>query len=214
MRKLIPMFPLQLVVFPGEELNLHIFEPRYRQLISECESEGVTFGVPAFIDGKVSELGTEIRLKSIEKRHPGGEMDIRTEAMGVFQINRFYRQAPEKPYPGAEVMPLELDLDEDESVNEQILDLTRDLFQVLGIRKKLPETAENFLTYQIGHHVGFSIGQEYELLSLRNAIERQELMLLHLERVVPMAKEMENLRVRAQMNGHFKNVIPPDLKNL
>jgi len=214
MRKMIPMFPLQMVVFPGEELNLHIFEPRYRQLIGECAEEDATFGIPAFINGKVSELGTEIQLKSIEKRYPGGELDIRTEGTGIFQINRFYRQAPEKLYPGAEVMMLELDLEEDESVNEQILELTRDLFEVLGIRKKLPATAANFLTYQIGHHVGFSVGQEYELLSLRNAIERQELMLLHLERVVPMAREMETLRVRAQMNGHFKNVIPPDLKNL
>ncbi|NUO00799.1 MAG: LON peptidase substrate-binding domain-containing protein [Saprospiraceae bacterium] len=214
MRKFIPMFPLQMVVFPGEDLNLHIFEPRYRQLIGDCETEGISFGIPAFINGKVSEIGTEISLISIEKRYPGGEMDIRTRAAGVFRIHRFYRQTPEKLYPGAETDPLDLDLDEDESVNEQILDLTRDLFQVLGIRKNLPETAENFLTYQIAHHVGFSIEQEYELLLLRNAIERQELMLLHLERVIPMAREMENLRKRAQMNGHFKNVIPPDLKNL
>ncbi len=211
MHKFIPLFPLQMVVFPGENLNLHIFEPRYRQLISVCESEDITFGIPAYIDGKLSKLGTEIRLSAIEKRYPGGEMDIRTVAGGIFQVNRFYRQVPGKLYPGADIEQLEIDFNEDEVVNEQILELTRDLFEVLGIQKKLPETAENFLTYQIGHHVGFSVEQEYELLTLRNAIERQEHMLLHLERVVPMAKEMENLRKRAQMNGHFKNIPPLDL---
>ncbi len=211
MRKFLPLFPLQMVVFPGETVNLHIFEPRYRQLISECESEGLSFGIPAYMDGKVSEIGTEIHLKSIEKRHAGGEMDIRTEAGGLFRIRKYHRLATGKLYPAADVESLELDLDEEESVNEQILDLTRDLFHILGIRKKLPETVEDFLTYHIGHHVGFSLEQEYELLSLRNAIERQELMLLHLERVIPMAREMENLRIRAQMNGHFKNVIPPEV---
>ncbi|MEO1628994.1 MAG: LON peptidase substrate-binding domain-containing protein, partial [Bacteroidota bacterium] len=45
-----PLFPLKLVVYPGEQLNLHIFEPRYKQLIRECEQNKVTFGIPAFIN--------------------------------------------------------------------------------------------------------------------------------------------------------------------
>lgn len=209
MSKFLPMFPLQMVVFPGEDLNLHIFEERYRQLIADCESDGLSFGIPAYIDGKVAALGTTVSLEKIEKRYPAGELDIRTKASDIFQIKRFYRQVPGKLYAGADVDVLEMDFNEDESVNEQILELTRDLFQILNIRKKLPETADNFLTYHIGHHVGFSVEQEYEMLTVRNAIERQELMLVHLERVIPMAREMENLRVRAQMNGHFKNIIPP-----
>ncbi len=94
MTDFLPLFPLQLVVFPGEKLNLHIFEPRYKQLIREVEQNGTTFGIPSYIDGKVMDVGTEIRLISVEKRYEDGQMDIRTEGMGLFRIIELYRVAP------------------------------------------------------------------------------------------------------------------------
>ena len=99
---LLPLFPLNLVAFPGEKLNLHIFEPRYRELVRDCFTEGLTFGIPPFLDNAVQELGTEMRLLSVEKTHTGGEMDIRTEAIGVFRVRKFLRQAPGKLYAAAE----------------------------------------------------------------------------------------------------------------
>ena len=83
------LFPLQIVVFPGEAVNLHIFEPRYRELIKDCQEDGITFGIPTFQNGKVLDFGTEVELLSIEKRYPGGEMDIKTRARGIFQILDF-----------------------------------------------------------------------------------------------------------------------------
>ena len=46
MARMLPLFPLQIVVFPGEDLNLHIFEPRYKELIGECKDKGIHFGIP------------------------------------------------------------------------------------------------------------------------------------------------------------------------
>ena len=57
MTDFLPLFPLKLVAFPGEELNLHIFEPRYKQLIREFEQNGTTFGIPTFLDNKVLDFG-------------------------------------------------------------------------------------------------------------------------------------------------------------
>ena len=54
----LPLFPLRLVAFPGEDLNLHIFEPRYKELIQECDEKGITFGLPPFIDDKMQTFGT------------------------------------------------------------------------------------------------------------------------------------------------------------
>ena len=59
----LPLFPLKLVAFPGEQLNLHIFEPRYKQLFRECEENQITFGIPAFIDNKIMDIGTELKLE-------------------------------------------------------------------------------------------------------------------------------------------------------
>ena len=71
----LPLFPLKLVAFPGERLNLHIFEPRYKQLIRECSENQITFGIPAFIDNKIVNIGTEIKLEKIENTYENGELD-------------------------------------------------------------------------------------------------------------------------------------------
>ena len=63
----------------------------------------------------------------------------------------------------------------------------------------------------MGHHVGLSLEQEYELLSISSEEDRQDYMLEHLERLIPIVKDMETLRKRVQMNGHFKNIIPPNV---
>jgi uncharacterized protein len=76
----IPIFPLALVVFPGEELNLHIFEPRYKQLIADCHQSKKPFGIPAVIQNQVAEMGTLAEIVEIVKTYDNGELDIRTKA--------------------------------------------------------------------------------------------------------------------------------------
>jgi hypothetical protein len=202
---------LQLVVFPGEPLNLHIFEPRYRQLMQECEEEDITFGIPAFINGNVVEVGTELRLVSVEKRYADGELDVKTEGVGLFRIRNFYKVAPGKLYAGADVETLEGDDQSDLITVEKILDHLRQLFALLRVDKELPESLSDFNTYEWAHHVGFSLEEEYKFLCMLDETERQEVMLEHLERVLPTVREIENLRQRVMMNGHFKNIVPPKL---
>ena len=211
MEKFLPLFPLPLVAFPGESLNLHIFEPRYRQLIEECETEGILFGIPAFINGNVMDVGTTIQLQKVEKRYDNGELDVVTKGLGLFRIQQFYREAPGKLYAGAEVQSLDGDTQSDPILTEKILDLLRQLFALLHLERKIPERLEDFRTYDWGHHVGFSLEEEYKLLCVPDENGRQEVMLEHLERVLPTVKEMENLRQRVLMNGHFKDIIPPKL---
>lgn len=210
MDAILPLFPLQLVAFPGEPLNLHVFEPRYRQLVQECEEEGKTFGLPAFINGKVMEIGTEMRLLAVEKRYESGESDIKTEGVRPFRIRQFYRQAPGKLYAGADVEWLDAEADKgDVAISVSILDMLENLFVLLKIDKEVPEDPAEMRTFDLAHHVGFSLEQEYQFLCIPDETARQEYMREHLERVLPMVREMENLRKRAQMNGHFKNILPP-----
>ncbi len=212
MTTFLPLFPLRLVAFPGEALNLHIFEPRYKQLINECEDRGITFGLPAFLDDKVSTYGTELELTAIEKRYENGEMDIRTKGKGIFKIKEFIVNLEDRLYSGAEVERLEIDLNGEFTKYEQIIGQINELYGILNIRKPLPELNGEFNTYKIGHLVGFSIEQEYEMLTMPNERQRQDFMTQHLEKLIPTAREMEALRKKVQMNGHFKNVLPPEIK--
>lgn len=209
MSQFLPLFPLQLVAFPGEKLNLHIFEPRYLQLIEECETEGTTFGIPPFLNKKLMPFGTELRLVEIAKRHADGKLDIKTEGIGIFRIEDFMQNVPDKLYSGATVDRMDLDYEGDFSMVNQIIDRVTELFTVMNIKKEIPENTPQFNTYQIAHHVGFSVEQEYEFLRIPTEVDRQTYMLRHFDKLIPVVKEMEELRKRVQMNGHFKDLKPP-----
>lgn len=209
MSRKIALFPLQIVVFPGEALNLHIFEPRYRQLVKDCAEENITFAIPSFQNGTIKEFATEVRLLRIAKTYPGGEMDINTQGMGLVRIHDFYPQLGDKLYAGGLVSDFAHEANENLLINEQILDMVRDLFRLMKIDKPLPASAVGFSTYDIAHYIGFNLEQEYDLLMTIDAVARQQMMLDQIRRMVLMLKEMENLRNRASLNGHFKNLIPP-----
>ncbi len=203
------MFPLKLVVFPGENLNLHIFEERYRQLISDCEEEGIRFGIPSFTDGKVSEYGTEIELSEVSRKYPGGESDIKTLGIRRFRVLDFRKVSEGKLYGSALVEYIDEDLVGDASMNYQIIERVKELFEVMNIKKDINDDPSTLQTFSLGHHVGFNPEQEYEFLCLANETERQDYMLNHLSKIIPPAREMMKLRERVKMNGHFKNIIPP-----
>ena len=211
MTDFLPLFPLKLVVFPKEQLNLHIFEPRYKQLIRECEENKITFGIPSFIEDEVTDFGTEIELIKVEKKYANGEMDIRTKGIGIFKIKEYYSTTPSKLYAGADIERVENSFEGDYMMNVRILQHMAELFKILNINKDLPDNNEQFTTYDIAHHVGFSLEQEYQFLCIPSEAARQEFITSHLEGLIPVVKEMERLRKKAQMNGHFKNVIPPEI---
>jgi Lon protease-like protein len=212
MSRILPLFPLKLVVYPGEDLNLHIFEPRYKQLINECDGKGITFGIPAFINKEVQPTGTEIELVAIDQRYPNGEMDIHTRGTGLFKILTFFRTLENRLYAGGEIEPVAFDRKADFTKNEEILHHLGELYKILQIKKPLPENTPGFHTFDIAHLVGFNLEQEYELLSIPVERDRQTYMLDHLEHLLPMAREMEELRKKVQMNGHFKNILPPEFQ--
>ena len=86
MTNFIPIFPLELVVYPGEKVNLHIFEDRYKQLITECKKDKKLFGIPAVIKNKISETGTLVEIDEIVKQYDDGRMDITTIGVSIFRI--------------------------------------------------------------------------------------------------------------------------------
>ena len=203
------LFPLNLVVFPGEKLNLHIFEPRYRQLVRDCLQEGITFGVPPYLNGAVSELGTEMRLLSVEKSYASGELDIRTKAVGLFRVEEFFRELPGKLYAGATIEPVLDDDAADPALHVRIRELIQQLYDILGLRRLFLDLSPDFRVYDVAHQLGLSTEQEYQLLEASSEVERQHLALQHLAHILPVLQETERLKERVRLNGHFKNLTPP-----
>lgn len=209
MTQRLPIFPLQLVVFPGEPLNLHIFEPRYRQLVEDARNTGTTFCIPTVIDQNVKPIATEVSLAEIVNEYPGGESDIRTVGQRVFYLEDYWKTLPGKLYPGGACRELTVDFNEDPDLNKEIVTLTRSIYRELGIDKDVKDAADGFRTYDIGHYVGLKLEEEYQLLALTNAGERQRFLLGHLRAIRPELREGKRIQDRAALNGHFKELVPP-----
>ena len=207
---ILPLFPLNLVAFPGENLNLHIFEPRYRQLIHECETEGKTFIICPHYNGKNLPVGAEMKLVKIEKKYDNGKMDVRTEGVGLVKINAFYKTVIGKLYPGAEIERMHWDQDSNFRKNKELLSLLKELYLIMNVENVPLKSPALFRTYEVAHKVGFSFQQEIEFLKLGREVERQMYMIDHLNHILPIVKEMESMKSKAKLNGHFKNVIPPE----
>lgn len=208
--KYLPMFPLNIVVFPNEKLNLHIFEPRYKQLVLDCVENEKTFGIPTYIQGGVGVYGTEVEILIIEKKYDNGEMDIRTRGLHIFKILNFDKMAPGRLYAGGEVEMLQNSTDEEIVTKLKIRGLLEQLYETLGLGNLYLELPEDFTSYDIGHQLGFNLEQEYALLQLASEADRQELILLHLQHIMPLLLETEKLKERVRLNGHFKNLTPPN----
>lgn len=208
---MLAMFPLKMVVYPRECVNLHIFEPRYKQLINECKETGMTFGIPTFIDGKLQNLATEVRLLQISRVYPKGEMDIQTIGVEVVEVAKFFRTAPDRLFGGAEINRLQNILQPDFILATQLIEQLEEMFDLLRVDKEVDSDAQAFCTYDYAHSVGFTIHQEYELLSILEEKGRQEYLQKHLALVLPKLREMEEIRRKVMMNGHFKNAIPPEV---
>lgn len=210
MQEQLALFPLQLVVYPGELLNLHIFERRYRQLIADAERDGLLFGVPTVIEGALQPIATAVRLDRVAKKFPSGESDVQTTGVKIFHLDDFDRAAPGKLYPGGRVTYLPIEEEEDPELNRQIVELTLAIYRQLNIDRSVTSVEDGFRTYEIGHYVGFTLDQEYQLLTLMAASERQQFMLDHLRHVRTQTGDPFGIRERAQLNGHFKELTPPD----
>jgi Lon protease-like protein len=206
MTNFIPIFPLEVVVYPGEALNLHIFEDRYKQLITECHADGRLFGIPAVIDKRLQDYGTLMRITELTTVHDNGELDIKTEGDKVFRILEVIKEIPEKLYSGAIVnYPANLEQGSAE-VMRQVLQSIRELHRLLNVTKDFKKSDAEIKAYDVAHHIGLSLHEEYELLNLMNERQRQEYLRRHLTKVLPMLAEMEGLKEKIKLNGHFKNL--------
>ena len=202
----VPIFPLGIVVYPGEQLNLHIFEPRYKQLITECFAEAKLFGIPAVIDNKVQDYGTLVRITEVTTVHDNGEMDIKTRGEQVFKILEIIKEIPDKLYCGAIVnYPVNTEQGNPE-VMRRLVDSIRELHKLLNVNKDFSKADSELQSYDVAHHIGLSLQEEYELLNLLHERQRQEYLKRHLTRVLPLLAQMETLKEKIKLNGHFKNL--------
>lgn len=213
MTNFIPIFPLEIVVYPEEQLNLHIFEPKYIQLINECIEENKPFGIPVVLDKKIQQYGVLIEIEELVERKDSGEMNIRTRCKQIFNILEVVKEIPDKLYSGAIVSYPENNTKKgDSKIAQLIIEEVHKLYKLLNVEDKFPvKGEEDILSYTIAHYIGLSKEQEYELLTLFAEMQRLEYIRRHLKEIAPMLQELESMKARIKLNGHFRNLSLDDL---
>ncbi|MEO8406025.1 MAG: LON peptidase substrate-binding domain-containing protein [Chitinophagaceae bacterium] len=212
MTNFIPIFPLGIVVYPNEQLNLHIFELRYKQLIGECYEQKKPFGIPTVIDNKMQDYGTLVYITEMSAVQENGEMDIKTRGEKVFRILEIVKEIPDKLYSGAIVNYPDNQEQGIIELMKKVMTGIRDLHQLLKVTKDFKKIDEEIKSYEVAHHIGMTLEEEYELLGLMDERQRQEYLKRHLAKVIPMVASMEQLKEKIKLNGHFKNLSGFDIK--
>jgi Lon protease-like protein len=201
----IPFFPLKLVAFPGEALNLHIFEPRYRQLLADVEQGDLTFGVCTFLN-QLTGFGTELKLDQVYKRHEDGRLDVKTIGLRTFKILSFDNPMPGKLYAGGEIEYLP---DNPVCTKAQQLEYVFYLKEILHLLQYQAEfDPMTVSSYTFAHKVGLKLEEELELLKLTAESERIEFLVKHFKRLIPVIKAIESAKEKIKLNGHFKHLDP------
>ena len=206
MTNFIPVFPLNIVVYPGERLNLHIFEPRYKQLITECAASKKPFGIPTVIEGKVQDTGTLVKVADISKVYDDGKMDIKTEGTQVFKILEIIKELPDKLFSGAIVTYPQNIKKGNAGIMKKVVEGIRQIHKTLGVEKDFLKPDNELTSYDVAHHAGLSIEDEYMLLEFLDELHRQEFLKRHLMKVNPLMEKMDLLKAKIKLNGHFKNL--------
>lgn len=202
----LPFFPLKLVAFPGEQLNLHIFEPRYKQLINECLTNDSTFGIPVFNDA-ILDFGSEMKVVELVKQYDTGEMDVITKCVSAFKVQSFEEKVAGKLYAGGKILRIENITDNTEEQWLELRELAKELVHLIHMEKELDVDLMTD-SFQLAHKLGLSLEQEYDMLQMPSEAQRQEYMINHMRRAIPIIKEMEGAKERIRMNGHFQHHDP------
>jgi hypothetical protein len=130
--------------------------------------------------------------------------DIRTQSLGTFRILELIKSVPDKLYQGAIVHMDERESTDKPGLPAPLMVVIRQLHSLLKIEKKFPFPDDELRAFDVGHHLGLSLEEEYQLRELMNEQQRQEFIRRHLGRVVPTLQAMEELKERARLNGHFR----------
>lgn len=198
------LFPLSIVLLPTERVPLHIFEPRYKELIGECLALDREFGLLLADEEDVREVGCRAAVIEVLERFEDGRLNIVIEGRKRFRV---VRHTAGRSFSTAEVEPVE---DEpgaaDPETVERALALFRQLGEIVGADVDEPEPAVPQLSFALAARVDFGADEKQELLESRSEPERLALVVRLLERAVAAMAAAEEVRRRAAGNGE---VSPP-----
>jgi Lon protease-like protein len=180
---LVPIFPLELVLFPGVPLPLHIFEPRYKEMIAECLELKQPFGVVRASSEGVADIGCTAEILQVTKKYDDGRMDILTRGVDRFEVIEVHEDRS--------FLQAEITLIQDEpsrparAMVEQAVRLHAEIAKLAGTDLTGPEEGASNLSFLLAGSLPLDLDFKQKLLVTLSEAKRLEAVVGYLEAVLP-----------------------------
>ncbi len=203
----IPLFPLNVVLLPGGDLPLHIFEPRYRRMVQDCIETKSEFGMLAALPKGLVRVGCTAEVLEVAKRYHDGRMDVLTVGRSPFRIVELINA---KQYDEGMLLEGTVDyLDDDERPVDT--KKHRELIQLYEVchtivfgdyPRNVQGLAPDELSYVVAGTLPMDLMWKQQVLELRSEADRQERLVTYLREWAPHLQRIESQRQHAEGNGN------------
>ncbi|MGZ3903759.1 MAG: LON peptidase substrate-binding domain-containing protein [Bacteroidia bacterium] len=193
----LPMFPLNIVLIPGETKVLHIFEDRYRELVADCLANQANFGIPYIKGDDISDHGIEVRIIRTMNESDNGEMDIEIEAIKPFKILKYTSVLKPKLYGAAYIEEYE-----NETVSNRYK-LFRSFKKLIKAAKgkEIPvETLINVSVYKVAHLLDLTNDEKLQLLAFGTIKEKEDFLIAKIKLYMHMLKLENEIKNNFRLN--------------
>jgi Lon protease-like protein len=197
---LLPLFPLEVVLLPGILLPLHIFDPRYKEMIGECRANDAPFGIVRALEEGIAEVGCTAEIITVTKEYPDGRMDLIAEGRQRFEVLELNQ---ERSFLRAEVlwMPDEPGSSVEEERGRAI-QLHLEILSLAGPVQDLSAADQNQLSFYLAGSLPLDLDFKQKLLATRSEGQRIQQVAEYLEGILPKLRRVARAREKAGGNGH------------
>jgi Lon protease-like protein len=198
----IPLFPLNVVLLPGAILPLHIFEPRYRQMVRHCIDEKCEFGVLLALPKGIVRVGCTAEVTEVVKRYNDGRMDIITVGRTPFRITQLMNT---EAYANDQLLEGDVDFLDDRELRTDARtqnELMR-LYEVChtlifeDYPRNIESEAAEYLSFLVASTLPLDLLCKQQILELRSEADRQQRLVGYLREWAPHLQKEEKARARA-----------------
>jgi len=197
---LLPLFPLDVVLLPGTPLPLHIFEPRYKEMIGECLANNAPFGVIRALEEGIAEVGCTAEIVTVTKEYADGRMDLIAEGRKRFEVLQVNR---DRSFLQAEIL---LVADESGAASPQdkarAIQVHLEILSLAGAVQDLSAADQSALSFYLAGSLPLDLDFKQKLLAMRSESARIQAVAAYLESILPNLRRAARAREKAGGNGH------------
>ena len=205
----LPLFPLGLVLLPGEPVPLHIFEPRYREMVRVCLDADRPFGIVYASAQALASVGCTARIRSVATRYDDGRLDIVAVGEERFRVVEVHR---DRSYLTTDTAPVEDAADEASAQTRQrVVARHMKLLEIAGEDVRMSLYDEPYpLSFVVGRNAGLDLDDKQALLAMPGEAERLTYLAGHLGRLLLRVREAKKISALARGDGHATGFPEPE----